>query len=80
MMEAQRGPFDIDWGFWIMLAVILFVSAISVVALLTLRRRPMDEIPRFLWTLLIVFMPVLGAIIFCIVHPENLPDVERKYI
>ena len=55
MMEAQRGPFDIDWGFWIMLAVILFVSAISVVALLTLRRRPMDEIPRFLWTLLIKY-------------------------
>ncbi|MCC5850885.1 MAG: PLDc N-terminal domain-containing protein [Verrucomicrobia bacterium] len=60
--------------------MILFVVLFTVVALLTLRRRPMDEIPRFLWTLLIVLLPVAGAIIFCIVHPENLSDEERKFI
>ena len=80
IMITRGGPFDVAWQAWGVLVVLLLVMVLAVVALLALRRRPLDEIPRFLWALLIVVAPVLGPIVFFIVRPGNLPPEQRKSI
>ena len=77
-MHACGAPFDISWFFWIKTAAIALVLVLGIVALLSLRRRPLDEIPRLLWALLILLAPVLGPLVFFIVHPENLTPEQRK--
>jgi hypothetical protein len=58
----------------------LWVSTLGIVALLALRRRPLDAIPRFLWALLIILAPILGPVVFFIVRPENLDAEQRKTV
>lgn len=77
MMDTLGTQFHVSWLVWINLAVLAFVLVLALVALLALRRRPMDEISRFLWALLIVFVPILGPVVFFIVRPESL-DAERR--
>jgi len=77
-MEAHSCAFDIAWFVWIRVGVLVLVLILAIVALLSLRRRPMDEIPRFLWALLIVLAPVIGPIVFFIVRPGDLSEEQRK--
>ncbi len=79
-MGSHGCPFDVAWFAWIKLAVLALVLVLAIVALLSLRRRPLDELPRFLWALLIVLMPVVGPVVYFIVRPENLPPEQRKTI
>lgn len=44
---------------------------LTIVALFGLRQRKLEAIPRALWAMTIVFMPVLGAAAFWIVRPEE---------
>lgn len=65
--------------------IVLFVAVVltlilAIVALLALRRRPMDEISRFLWTFFIALIPILGPVLFFIVHPENLSAEQREIV
>lgn len=41
----------------------------SIIALLGLRKRQLEEIPRAIWAVLIVIVPLLGAIAYLIVQP-----------
>jgi amino acid permease len=49
----------------------IFILLLPIIALFSLRNRPMDEIAKFLWVLLILLLPFLGAIICLIVSPGN---------
>ncbi|VGO14255.1 hypothetical protein PDESU_02814 [Pontiella desulfatans] len=49
----------------------LFILLLPVIALLSLRNRPMNEIAKFLWVLLILLLPFLGAIVCLIVSPGS---------
>ena len=80
MMETYGCPFDVAWFIWIKAVVMLCVLVLAIVALLALRRRPLDEIPRFLWVLLIILAPILGPVVFFIVRPENLDAEQRKTV
>ena len=77
-MDAIGCPFDIAWFAWIRAAIFGLVFILAIIALLSLRRRPMDEIPRFLWAILIVLMPLLGPVVFFIVQPESVSPEQRK--
>ena len=55
----------------ILILLFLFILFLPVIALLSLRRRPMNEIAKFLWVLLIIFLPLLGAIICLMVSPGS---------
>jgi len=80
-METYSVPSRLDGVVWLGGAAFAALGLVLVVvALLMLRRRPMDEIPRFLWALLIVLMPVFGPVVFLIVRPESLPVEQRKTI
>ena len=51
--------------------LILIYPLLSLVALFALRRSPLTGINQFLWALLIVVIPVLGALAFLIVEPSE---------
>ena len=42
---------------------------LGIVALMRLRRSQLDEIARVLWVIVIVLIPVMGALAFFIVNP-----------
>jgi uncharacterized membrane protein YhaH (DUF805 family) len=50
--------------------ILLWIAA-SVVALFSLRQRPLSDIARVLWAALIVTVPVLGAVAFWVVDPKS---------
>ena len=76
----EVAPFGLPLAAWIRIAVAAVVLAFAIVALLALRRRPMDEISRFLWSVFIVFAPVVGPAVFFIVRPETVESETRKTI
>ena len=80
MMETHVDPLEVAWFIWIKIAVGTLVLILAIVALLALRRRPMDETPRFLWAMVITLAPVLGPIVFYIVRPEDLSPEQRRAI
>lgn len=60
-------------------AIIIFLNLIlllawpiaSILALLGLRRRELPETPLAIWAVLIIIVPLLGAIAFLIVQPGD---------
>lgn len=44
---------------------------LTIAALLGLRKKALGEVARVLWTMLIVIVPVLGAVAFWIVNPQG---------
>ena len=80
MTEVHGAPFEVAWLVWGRVAIVMVVLCLAIVALLALRRRPMDEISRFLWSIFIVFAPVLGSVVFFIVRPGTLDSEARKTI
>jgi hypothetical protein len=62
----------INWGYLIIQVLIFSViPALSIMALLNLRRTHITGITQVLWALLIVAIPVLGALAFFIVKPSE---------
>lgn len=51
--------------------VLLAWLGLSIAALLGLRKKSMDETARVLWTLVILAIPIMGAVAFWIVTPKN---------
>lgn len=68
----------INWNLFIAQIVNIFVllflliwPILSIRALFALRKRRLGETPRVLWVMVIVLVPVLGALAFWIVGPEE---------
>ena len=63
---------SINWGYLIIQVLIFsIIPALSLMALLALRRTHISGITQVLWALLIVAIPVLGALAFFIVKPTE---------
>jgi len=60
----------INWGF-LLIQILIFGSwpVLSLIALFSLRRKHLTGTNQVLWALLIVAIPVLGALAFFIVKP-----------
>jgi len=58
---------------WQVLNCLLLLAWVGliIVALLGLRKKPLGEVARVLWTLLIVVVPIMGAVAFWIVNPQG---------
>jgi hypothetical protein len=63
----------IDWTFRVLQAVnVLILTAwlLSVIlALIHLRRCQLDDVARVLWVMVVVLVPLVGALAFLIVQP-----------
>ena len=77
-METYEAPFSVSWRLWALLGTAGLVLILALVALLGLRRRPMDEVPRFLWALLVLVAPVFGPLVFFIVRPGRMDESDRR--
>jgi len=55
---------------------VLFWIVLSSSALVSLRKRKLGETASALWAMLVVAMPILGAVAFWIVRPEKGESVE----
>ncbi len=65
-------PLGINWGYLIIQLLIFGLYPIlSLVALFALRRSRVTGMTQVLWALLIVAIPVLGALAFFIVKPTD---------
>lgn len=64
----------IRWVFWLVQAlqclVLLAWIVCALVALLGLRKQKISDAARALWALLIVVVPILGAVAFWIIKPQ----------
>ncbi len=68
---------DVIWATFIIMAIIVPLTMFWVFALVDLfRRRGMAAISRVLWLLFIIFLPILGPLIYLLVRP---PDEEVEY-
>jgi len=50
-------------------SILLAWCALAVVALVHLRHRRLDETVRILWVIVILLLPVVGALAFFVVDP-----------
>jgi len=54
-----------------LLLIIILWPILSIIALFGLRQRNLAETSRALWAITIVFAPILGAVAFWIVQPQE---------
>ena len=57
--------------------LIVFLIALAAIALFRLRRAKLEEIPRFLWVLLVIILPVFGPLALFIVQPGLVRSAEK---
>ena len=67
--------FGVNAGFMALQAlnclILLAWLGLSIAALLGLRKKSLGEVARVLWTLIILVVPVMGAVAFWIVNPSG---------
>lgn len=72
--------YGIHWGFlWVQCVSLAFLLAwpvLSILALITLRNRRLKEIAEAIWALVIVLVPLLGAVAFWIISPRNIEGAK----
>ncbi|MBA3053081.1 MAG: hypothetical protein ABII20_03975 [Candidatus Omnitrophota bacterium] len=56
-------------GMLVILAVVIGAVCFIVMSLIRLGHAKLDEIPRFLWALLILGFPIVGSLAFFLVAP-----------
>jgi hypothetical protein len=65
---------EVRWVFWLARAlqclVLLAWIVCTLIALFGLRKQKVSDAARALWALLVVAVPVLGAVAFWIVKPQ----------
>lgn len=62
----------VNWGYLVIQMLVFgMYPLLSLVALFALRRRHVAGITQVLWALLIIAVPVLGALSFFIVKPSE---------
>ena len=72
----------VEWSFRVLQIVNLLIlagwAASVVAALMHLRRGQMDEVARVLWALMVVLVPVVGALALLIVRPGQPRKLENE--
>ncbi len=72
----------LDWTVWALQIVNFLILAgwlvLDIVALTRLRRCRLDDTARILWVIVILLIPLLGALAFFIVHPGKPRSGEEQ--
>jgi Phospholipase_D-nuclease N-terminal len=70
VLVAADYPFlDVMWTIFIFFAWVIWVSLVIMVLLDNFRRRDQSGWAKAGWTLLIIFVPLIGVLIYMIVRP-----------
>jgi hypothetical protein len=72
MLVAADYPFlDVMWTIFIFFAWVIWVSLVIMVLLDNFRRRDQSGWAKAGWTLLIIFVPLIGVLIYMIAQPAT---------
>jgi hypothetical protein len=72
MLIAADYPFlDVFWTMFIFFAWVIWVSLVVIVLLDNFRRRDHSGWSKALWTLFIIFLPLLGVLFYMIARPAS---------
>jgi uncharacterized membrane protein len=72
-MLASYSPsfWDVIWLMIVFFAWVMWISVVITVFMDNLRRQDHSGFSKAIWTLLIVFMPVLGVLLYLIARPRT---------
>jgi hypothetical protein len=72
MLAAADYPFlDVMWTMTVFFAWVIWVSLVIMVLLDNFRRSDHSGLAKAGWTLLIIFLPLIGALIYMIARPAR---------
>jgi hypothetical protein len=72
MLVAADYPFlDIMWTMFIFFAWVLWISLVIIVLLDNFRRRDQSGWAKAGWTLLVIFLPLIGVLTYMIARPPE---------
>jgi Phospholipase_D-nuclease N-terminal len=72
MLVAADYPFlDVFWTITIFCVWVIWVSVVVMVVLDNFRRRDHSGLSKALWTLFIIFVPLIGVLTYMIVRPSS---------
>ena len=71
-MLADSYPFlDIMWTMFIFFALVIWVSLVVMVLLDNFRRTDHNGVAKAGWVLLVIFLPLIGVLIYMIARPAE---------
>ena len=71
-MLASSYPFlDIMWTMFIFFALVIWVSLVVMVLLDNFRRTDHNGVAKAGWVLLVIFLPLIGVLIYMIARPAE---------
>ena len=71
-MLADSYPFlDIVWTMFIFFAFVIWVSLVVMVLLDNFRRTDHNGVAKAGWVLLVIFLPLIGVLIYMIARPAE---------
>ena len=71
-MLADSYPFlDIMWTMFIFFAFVIWVSLVVMVLLDNFRRTDHNGVAKAGWVLLVIFLPLIGVLIYMIARPAE---------
>ena len=72
MLAASGYPFlDIMWTMFIFFAFVIWIWLLILVLTDNFRRRDHAGLAKAGWTLLVIFLPLIGVLIYMIVRPPE---------
>ena len=72
LVLADSYPFlDIMWTMFIFFALVIWVSLVVMVLLDNFRRTDHNGVAKAGWVLLVIFLPLIGVLIYMIARPAE---------
>jgi predicted PurR-regulated permease PerM len=72
MLVAADYPFlDVMWSMFIFFAWAIWLSVVVMVLIDNFHRRDHSGVSKALWTLFIIFVPLIGVLVYMIARPET---------
>jgi phospholipase D-like protein len=74
MLIADNYPFlDIMWTMFIFFAWVIWISLLVMILIDNFRRTDHSGLAKAGWTLFVIFLPLIGVLVYMIARPSDLP-------
>jgi hypothetical protein len=79
MLIADSYPFlNIMWTMFIFFAWVIWISLLVMILIDNFRRTDHSGVSKAGWTLFVIFLPLIGVLVYMIARPSDLPTgMER---
>jgi hypothetical protein len=74
MLIADNYPFlNIMWTMFIFFAWVIWISLLVMIMIDNFRRTDHSGVAKAGWTLFVIFLPLIGVLVYMIARPSDLP-------